>query len=57
MVILQELKREHGGPKSLFCDCKPAIHISSNPVFHEKTKFVEFDCHFVRMTLSVVLSN
>ena len=46
--ILQDMFVEVPRPITLHCDNKSAIHIATNPVFHERTKHIEIDCHFVR---------
>jgi Reverse transcriptase (RNA-dependent DNA polymerase) len=46
--LLADLGVEVTLPIKMFCDNQAARHIAANPVFHEQTKHIEVDCHFVR---------
>ena len=62
--LLQELRFGKDEQMKLICDNQAALHISSNLDFHERTKHIEVDCHFIKdkialgwMTTSFVNSN
>ena len=62
--LLQELRFRKDEQMKLICDNQAALHIAFNPVFHERTKHIEVDCHFIRekitsrcMTTSFANSN
>lgn len=51
MVWLKNLRVDLGcscsSPMKLSCDNQVAMHIAANPVFHERTRHIEVDCHFI----------
>ncbi|KAL4018546.1 hypothetical protein IC575_022144 [Cucumis melo] len=46
--LLVDMGVPQQGPTLLYCDNRSAIQIAHNDVFHERTKHIENDCHFIR---------
>ena len=50
--LLEDMGVFHSTATTINCDNQSAIQIAHNDVFHERTKHIEIDCHFVRHHLS-----
>jgi hypothetical protein len=46
--LLHDMKIECQGAIKMYCDNQAARHIASNLIFHERTKHIKVDCHFVK---------
>ncbi|PWA62550.1 ribonuclease H-like domain-containing protein [Artemisia annua] len=48
LKVLKDFEINNLLPIPVHCDSKSAIKIAANPIFHERTKHLEIDLHFVR---------
>ena len=46
--LMKDLHISSPSPIVIYCDNDAVVYIASNPIFHERTKHIEFDYHFVR---------
>lgn len=46
--ILTDMGVKVNLPATLHCDNKATMQIAANPLYHERTKHIEIDCHLVR---------
>ena len=46
--LLQDLGVDCSTATKLHCDNQSAIQIAHNDVFHERTRHIKIDCHFIR---------
>ena len=45
--LLRFLGVGHFRPLNLYYDSQAMLHIAANPVYHECTKHIEVNCHFI----------
>jgi hypothetical protein len=51
--LLQELHAPLTKSTLIYCDNVSAIYLSTNPIQHRCTKYVEIDLHFVRKRVAI----
>ena len=47
IALFKDLGVDRTQPVLPYCDSQAVIHIAANPDYHERTKHIELDCHFV----------
>ncbi|EOY04498.1 Uncharacterized protein TCM_019739 [Theobroma cacao] len=57
IFLLQDFEIKHTSAINFYCDNQSSIHICKNPTFHERTKHIVMDCHFIREKVLAGLIN
>ncbi|XP_038882206.1 uncharacterized protein LOC120073426 [Benincasa hispida] len=52
LQLLKDLQVSSFVPALIFYDNQSVVHIASDLIFHERTKHIEIDCHFIRECLT-----